>query len=81
MPSMNNDKTIESPPYWRQERVLVTGATGLVGSWLVKELLAQGAYVVALVQDADPQSELYRSGDVQRVLLSTVAWLILQKLL
>ncbi len=50
-----------------QRRVLVTGATGIIGSWLIKELLAQGAYVVALVQDADPQSELYRSGDIQRV--------------
>jgi len=47
--------------------VFVTGATGIIGSWLVKDLLAQGAYVVALVRDADPQSELYRSGDIQRV--------------
>ena len=39
----------------------------MVGSWLVKDLLAQGVYVVALVRDADPQSELYRSGDIQRV--------------
>lgn len=39
----------------------------MVGSWLVKELLEQGAYVVALVKDTDPQSELYRSGDIQRV--------------
>jgi CDP-glucose 4,6-dehydratase len=50
---------------WRGRRVLVTGATGLVGSWLVKALLADGAQVVALVLDADPQSELYRSGDIQ----------------
>ncbi len=47
-------------------RVLVTGATGMVGSWLVKELLAQGAVVVALVLDLDPQSELVRSGDIDR---------------
>jgi len=47
-------------------RVLVTGATGMVGSWLVKELLAQGAFVVALVLDLDPQSELVRSGDIDR---------------
>ena len=46
--------------------MLVTGATGMVGSWLVKELLAAGAYVVALVLDLDPQSELVRSGDLQR---------------
>jgi len=49
--------------YWKDRQVLVTGATGVVGSWLVKDLLAQGARVVVLVLDADPQSELYRSGD------------------
>jgi CDP-glucose 4,6-dehydratase len=52
---------------WTQHRVFVTGATGIVGSWLVKRLIREGAYVVALVRDADPQSELIRSGDLQRV--------------
>ncbi len=47
---------------WKNKRVLVTGATGLVGSWLVPELLSQGAYVVTLVRDFDPQSELIRRG-------------------
>ena len=51
--------------FWSDKRVLVTGATGLVGSSLVKELLAKGAYVVALVRDPDPQSEFYRSMDYQ----------------
>jgi CDP-glucose 4,6-dehydratase len=46
--------------------VLVTGATGLVGSWLCRRLLDDGAQVVALVRDWDPQSELIRSGDIQR---------------
>lgn len=53
--------------YWRGRRVLVTGATGVIGAWLVKELLLQGAYVVALVLDDDPQSELYRNGAVRQV--------------
>ena len=53
--------------FWKNRRVFVTGATGMIGAWLVKDLLAQGAYVVALVLDADPQSELYRSGDVGRI--------------
>ena len=53
--------------FWKDRRVFVTGATGMIGGWLVKDLLAQGAYVVALVLDADPQSELYRSGDVGRI--------------
>lgn len=51
---------------WKQNRVLVTGATGIVGSWLVKRLLEEGAYVVTLIRDWDPQSELIRSGDVYR---------------
>jgi CDP-glucose 4,6-dehydratase len=53
--------------FWSKRRVLVTGATGIIGSWLIKDLLAQDAYVVALVRDTDPQSELYRSGDIRRV--------------
>lgn len=48
-------------------RVFVTGATGIVGSWLTRRLVDHGAYVVALVRDADPQSELFRSGTAQRV--------------
>lgn len=52
---------------WRGRRVLVTGATGLVGGWLVRDLLAKRADVVALARDWDPQSELIRSGDVNRV--------------
>ena len=52
---------------WKARRVLVTGATGLVGGWLVRDLLAKGCDVVALARDWDPQSELIRSGDVNRV--------------
>lgn len=51
---------------WANRRVFVTGATGLVGSWLCRRLLAEGAQVVALVRDWDPQSELIRSGMVNR---------------
>ncbi len=50
---------------WKNKRVLVTGATGLVGSWLVSELLSQGAYVVTLVRDLDPRSELIRRGYIR----------------
>lgn len=49
--------------FWSDKRVLVTGITGLVGSWLVKDLLSKGASVTGLVRDSDPQSEFYRSGD------------------
>jgi len=53
--------------FWRDRPVLVTGATGLVGSWLVKRLVAEHAEVVCLVRDWVPQSELVRSGMSERV--------------
>ena len=51
---------------WDQHNVLVTGATGIIGSWLVKRLLEEGACIVTLVRDWDPQSELIRSGHINR---------------
>src|ERR1700742_2229161 len=55
--------------FWRDRSVYVTGATGMVGYWLVKDLIAAGARVVCLVRDPDPQSGFYRSGDYQKVSL------------
>jgi CDP-glucose 4,6-dehydratase len=52
--------------FWSDKRILVTGATGLVGSWLTRALVERGGYVVALIRDWDPQSELIRSGTIQR---------------
>jgi CDP-glucose 4,6-dehydratase len=46
---------------------LVTGATGLLGSWLVKHLLRAGADLVCLIRDWVPQSELVRSGSIEKV--------------
>ena len=40
--------------FWLDRPTLVTGATGLVGSWLVARLLALGADVVCLVRDWVP---------------------------
>jgi CDP-glucose 4,6-dehydratase len=57
---------VTKPGFWRERRVFITGATGIVGSWLARELIACGANVAVLVRDADPQSELLRSGDLQR---------------
>lgn len=56
-----------SDSFWFERRALVTGATGMVGAWLTRRLVDDGAYVVALIRDADPQSELLRSGTVNRV--------------
>jgi len=55
------------PPFWLDRPTLVTGATGLVGSWLIRRLAAAGADVVCLVRDWVPQSELVRSKDIERL--------------
>jgi CDP-glucose 4,6-dehydratase len=56
-----------NPEFWRDRPVLVTGATGLLGGWIVKALLALDADVVCLVRDWVPQSELVRRGALERV--------------
>jgi CDP-glucose 4,6-dehydratase len=52
---------------WRDRAVFITGATGLLGGWLTKRLLDEGATVTALVRDWVPASELVRSGLINRV--------------
>ena len=53
--------------FWRDRPVFVTGASGLLGSWLVRRLLKSGADVVCLVRDWVPQSELVRGALLDRV--------------
>jgi CDP-glucose 4,6-dehydratase len=53
--------------HWQDRPVLVTGATGLVGSWLTRRLRDAGADVVCLVRDWVPQSELVRSRVLEQV--------------
>ena len=56
-----------SAAYWSSKRVLVTGASGMVGSWLTRWLVESGAYTVAFIADTDPQSELVLSGTINKV--------------
>jgi CDP-glucose 4,6-dehydratase len=53
--------------FWDNRPTLVTGATGLLGGWLVKRLLNLGADVVCVIRDSVPQSELIRSRSIDRV--------------
>ncbi|MEJ7639311.1 MAG: GDP-mannose 4,6-dehydratase [Singulisphaera sp.] len=53
--------------FWQDRPTLVTGATGLVGGWLVRRLVEAKADVVCLVRDWVPQSQLIRGGLVDRV--------------
>lgn len=51
---------------WRDRPTLVTGATGLVGGWVVRRLREAGANVVCLIRDWVPDSELVRSRFIEQ---------------
>jgi CDP-glucose 4,6-dehydratase len=53
--------------FWWNRNVFVTGATGLLGSWLVEALLQQGANVTCLIRDWVPASKLIGSGLSNRI--------------
>jgi CDP-glucose 4,6-dehydratase len=53
--------------FWTDRSVLITGATGLVGSWLTQRMVEAHADVVCLVRDWVPQSELVRRGTIEQV--------------
>ncbi|HTQ45573.1 MAG TPA: GDP-mannose 4,6-dehydratase, partial [Polyangiaceae bacterium] len=53
--------------HWRDRPVLVTGATGLLGGWLVRRLVDEGASVVTLVRDWVPKSTVLGSDLLQKV--------------
>lgn len=54
--------------YWNQKQVFVTGCTGLVGSWLTKRLVEEGATVVGLIRDMVPYSNLKWSGFEEQII-------------
>lgn len=60
-------ESVVNRKFWLDRPVFVTGGTGLVGSWLVRQLVAAGADVVCLVRDWVPQSEMVRSGLIEQV--------------
>jgi CDP-glucose 4,6-dehydratase len=53
--------------FWTDRPVFVTGATGLLGSWLVKNLVKAGSDVICLVRDWVPQSEMIRTDLLNQV--------------
>lgn len=53
--------------FWVDRPTLITGATGLVGGWLVSRLLESGAAVVCVVRDWVPRSELVQSRLIEHV--------------
>ena len=53
--------------FWQDRPTFVTGATGLLGGWLIRRLLELGADIVCLVRDWVPQSELVHAQLVEQV--------------
>jgi CDP-glucose 4,6-dehydratase len=54
---------------WQGRRVLVTGAAGLLGSWLTETLLERGATVVCLMRDWVPLSRLIAQGIARETII------------
>lgn len=52
---------------WKNTPVLVTGCTGLLGSWLCKEIIKRKANVVGLIRDWVPGSVLINDGYIDRM--------------
>ena len=53
--------TPSNKKFWQDRPTAVTGGTGLLGGWLVRQLLDAGADVVCVVRDWVPQSDLVQS--------------------
>ncbi len=53
--------------FWCDRPVFVTGATGLVGGWLIRRLIEVEADVTCLVRDWVPQSELIRANLIDKI--------------
>jgi CDP-glucose 4,6-dehydratase len=53
--------------FWKDRNVLVTGGTGLLGSWTVDALLARGARVTCIIRDDVPDSRLVTTGAIAKV--------------
>lgn len=58
---------LEVSSFWQDRPVLVTGGSGLVGSWLVRKLLAEKASVTCLLRDWVPRSEFVQGRLIDRV--------------
>ena len=56
-----------SNTYWKNKNVFVTGCTGLLGSWLVKDLVEKGANVTGLIRDWVPKSNLILQDSINKI--------------
>jgi CDP-glucose 4,6-dehydratase len=48
--------------FWQGKKVLITGATGFLGGWVVRQLLEQGADIIAISRRPRPNSQFELAG-------------------
>jgi CDP-glucose 4,6-dehydratase len=58
---------ISNLSFWKKRTVLIGGATGFLGGWLVRRLLELDANVIAIVRTVKPKSQFYLENFDQRV--------------
>lgn len=56
--------------FWSDKNILVTGATGILGSWLTQYLVEQDSNVVILLRDIVPKSHLILSETIKKASIS-----------
>ena len=67
LPRQQGEHMNQTDNFWTGRHVLITGCTGVLGSWLTQTLVDKGAQVVGLIRDWVPQSQLIRSGTINRI--------------
>jgi CDP-glucose 4,6-dehydratase len=60
-------ESMVSDNFWTDRRVFVTGASGLLGGWLIKDLLRLQADVIVLLRDWVPNSLLLKENLLNQV--------------
>lgn len=61
------EDVVMAESFWLDRPTFVTGATGMLGGWLVRRLIALNADIVCLVRDDIPKGDFERSGSSKQV--------------
>lgn len=62
-----HDRLPYDADFWAGKTILVTGATGFLGGWIIRRLLEHRANVIAVVRHEHPESQLLLAGLDQRI--------------